>query len=80
MDVLTHLVVGLHIMGIAALLGGVVGLVVTGQALDAGASHGVVLAALASAQVIVVAVVITSLPETAHRDLDELNPLDRAPA
>ena len=64
----------------AALLGGVVGLVVTGQALDAGAPHGLVLGALASAQVIVVAVVLTSLPETAHRDLDELNPLDRAPA
>ena len=37
-------------------------------------------ALLASAQVIVVVVVLTSLPETAHRDLDELNPLDRAPA
>ena len=35
----------------AALLGGVVGLVVTGQALDAGAPHGLVLGALASAQV-----------------------------
>ena len=45
----------------AALLGGVVGLVVTGQALDAGASHGVVLGALASAQVIVVAVVHVTL-------------------
>ena len=46
----------------AALLGGVVGLVVTGQALDAGAPHGLVLGALASAQVIVVTVVLRRCP------------------
>ncbi len=61
-----------------ALLGGIVGLVITGQSLDAGYSHGVVLGSLALAQIVVVIVVLTVLPETAHQDLDDLNPVDKA--
>ena len=61
----------------AALLGGIVGLVVMGALLDAGCSHGVVLGWLALAQLAVVVVVLLWFPETAHRELEDLNPLDR---
>lgn len=60
----------------AALLGGIVGLLVMGRLLDAGASHGAVIAGLATAQIAVVIVVLVWLPETAHRELEELNPED----
>jgi MFS family permease len=61
----------------AALVGGIVGLVVTGALLDGGESHGVVLGSLASAQLAVVAIVLLWFPETAHRELEDLNPIDR---
>jgi MFS family permease len=61
----------------AALLGGIVGLVVMGTLLDGGRSHGVVLGWLATAQLVVVAIVLLWFPETAHRELEELNPIDR---
>lgn len=60
----------------AALLGGIGGLLLTGRLLDAGNSHGVVLGSLASAQLVVVLLVLVWLPETAHRELEDLNPLD----
>jgi MFS family permease len=60
----------------AALIGGIAGLLTTGQLLDAGNSHGVVLGSLASAQVAVVLIVLLRFPETAHRELEELNPED----
>lgn len=47
-----------------------------GRLLDAGASHGAVIAGLATAQIAVVIVVLVWLPETAHRELEELNPED----
>jgi MFS family permease len=61
----------------AALLGGIVGLVVTGELLDRGSSHGAVLGGLASAQLAVVTIVLLWYPETAHRELEDLNPIDR---
>lgn len=64
----------------AALLGGIGGLLVTGAWLDGGQRHGVVLGTLASAQLAVVAIVYLSFPETAHRELEDLNPIDRLPA
>ncbi len=63
----------------AALLGGIVGLLVMGTLLDRDWSHGSVMALLASAQLIVVVVVVRFYPETAHRELEELNPVDRPP-
>ena len=63
----------------AALLGGIVGLVVMGALLDGGRSHGAVLGGLASAQLVVVAIVLLWFPETAHRELEDLNPIDRPP-
>jgi len=62
----------------AALLGGIGGLLVMGRLLDAGWSHGRVIGMLALAQVAVVAIVLAWYPETAHRELEELNPLDAA--
>jgi MFS family permease len=63
----------------AALLGGIVGLVAMGALLDRGSSHGAVLGGLASAQLVVVTIVLLWFPETAHRELEDLNPIDREP-
>ena len=60
-----------------ALVGGSIGLVFTGQMVDRGWSYGQVMTVLAAAQVVTAAIVLASYPETAHRDLDELNPEDR---
>jgi MFS family permease len=60
----------------AALLGGIVGLIVMGQLLDRGWSHGRVMALLASAQVAVIVIVLRWYPETAHRELEDINPED----
>jgi MFS family permease len=60
-----------------ALVGGSLGLVATGELVDRGWSYGEVMVMLALAQVVTAAIVVLSYPETAHRDLDELNPEDR---
>jgi MFS family permease len=62
----------------AALVGGIGGLLATGWLLDSGRSHGIVLGGLSTAQIAVVFVVLRWFPETAHRELEELNPLDAA--
>ena len=48
-----------------------------GALLDRGRSHGTVLAGLATAQLLVVTIVLLWYPETAHRELEDLNPIDR---
>jgi MFS family permease len=63
----------------AALLGGVIGILLVGAMRDAGVSYGTAIALVALAQVVVVAVVITSFPETAHLELEALNPEDAVP-
>ena len=60
----------------SALLGGIGGLLVMGTLLDRDWSHGSVMALLASAQVVVVIIVLRWYPETAHRELEDLNPED----
>ena len=62
----------------AALLGGIVGLIVMGQLLDHDWTHGRVMALLASAQLLVVVIVLRWFPETAHQELETLNPEDAA--
>ena len=52
--------------------------IVTGSA-GAGVSYGTAIALVALAQVVVVTVVITSFPETAHLELEALNPEDAVP-
>ena len=63
----------------AALVGGIAGLLSTGRLLDAGWPHGRVMLLLASAQIVVVVIVLRWYPETAHRELEELNPVDAGP-
>jgi MFS family permease len=60
----------------AALIGGIGGLLVMGTLLDNDWSHGSVMALLASAQVVVVIIVLRWYPETAHKELEDLNPED----
>jgi MFS family permease len=60
----------------SALIGGIGGLLAMGALLDRGWPHAQVMALLASAQVVVVVIVLRWYPETAHRELEELNPLD----
>ncbi|MGA1345250.1 MAG: MFS transporter [Ilumatobacteraceae bacterium] len=62
------------LLTVAALLGGVIGLLVAGWMLDGGRSYGAVLGMLAMGQLLAVAIVLGFLPETAHRELEELNP------
>jgi MFS family permease len=63
----------------AALLGGVVGILLVGAMRDAGVSYGTAIALVALAQVVVVTVVLLSFPETAHLELEALNPEDAVP-
>jgi len=60
----------------AALLGGIGGLLATGWLLDRGNTHGTVIGGLATVQIAAVVIVLRYFPETAHRELEELNPLD----
>jgi MFS family permease len=60
----------------SALLGGIGGLLLVGHLLDDDWSYGSVIGLVALGQVIVVLVVITRFPETAHRELEDLNPED----
>ena len=60
----------------SALIGGIGGLLLVGQLLDRGQSYGQVIGVVAIAQVVVVLIVLTRFPETAHRELEDLNPED----
>ena len=64
----------------ASLLGGSLGLIITGKFLDRGHSYGAVLGVLSLTQIVVGFLVLRRLPESAHRELEELNPEDRAVA
>jgi MFS family permease len=58
----------------AALVGGSIGLLLSGRLLDLGWSYGTTMAVMAIGQVVAVVIIVSRYPETAHRDLDELNP------
>jgi MFS family permease len=60
----------------SALIGGVGGLSLTGRLIDGGWSYGSTLALLAVGQFIVTVLVVAAYPETAHRELESLNPED----
>jgi predicted MFS family arabinose efflux permease len=59
----------------AALLGGGAGLLIAGAWLDH-ASYAVVLGVLSLGELVVATLVLTTYPETAHKELEELNPID----
>lgn len=61
----------------SALVGGSISLLLTGALLDAGWSYGTVMMALVIGPALVSVIVLTTFPETAHRELEELNPQDR---
>ena len=61
----------------SALVGGIGGLLLVGRLLDQGWSYGQVIGVVAVGQIVVVVVVLTMFPETAHRELEDLNPVDR---
>lgn len=60
----------------SALLGGSLSLLLTGALLDSGLSYGTVMLALVIGPVMVSLIVLATYPETAHRELEELNPED----
>jgi MFS family permease len=60
----------------ASLLGGVLGLLTMGALLDEDWSFGTILAILAIGQLIVTVLVVVFYPETAHQELEALNPED----
>jgi MFS family permease len=59
-----------------ALLGGSLSLLLTGALLDSGLSYGTVMLALVVGPAMVSVIVLATYPETAHRELEELNPED----
>ena len=59
-----------------ALVGGIGGLIATGQMIDDGWSYSSVMFLFAFAQIVVTIIVLTSYPETAHRELEDMNPED----
>jgi MFS family permease len=61
---------------VASLIGGSVGLIVAGYLLDTGMSYGRVMLTFALGPVIVAALVAAKYPETAHRELEDINPED----
>jgi MFS family permease len=60
----------------AALIGGIGGLLSTGWLLDAGWSYGQVMGMLGLCQLAVAVLVVAGYPETAHLELEALNPED----
>ena len=64
------------IISAAALLGGIGGLLATGWLLDAHWSYGSVMGTMAVGQLVVVVLVLAFYPETAHHELEDLNPED----
>ncbi len=58
----------------AALVGGSIGILASGQLLDRGWSYGATMLLMAAGQIIAVVIIVARYPETAHKDLDELNP------
>ncbi|WP_420451049.1 MFS transporter [Ilumatobacter sp.] len=60
----------------SALVGGIGGLSLTGRMIDGGWSYSSTLAVLAIGQLVVTVLVVAFYPETAHRELEQLNPQD----
>src|SRR6056297_3404267 len=60
----------------SALIGGIFGLVATGALLDGDWAYGWVMALMGVGQLVVTVLVVAFYPETAHRELESLNPED----
>ncbi|MEJ7584132.1 MAG: MFS transporter [Acidimicrobiales bacterium] len=68
------------IIAVVSVLGSAVGLVSAGLISDSGAGLGRAMQVLLVGPLIVGVLVLLSFPETAHRELEDLNPEDRLPA
>jgi hypothetical protein len=60
----------------SALIGGSISLLITGALADSGVSYGPIMLALVFGPIAVSMIVLFTYPETAHTDLEELNPED----
>jgi MFS family permease len=65
-----------YMITVSALIGGSIAVLMTGPLLDRGYSHWEILGTFALGQLVVAAIVILAFPESAHRELEELNPED----
>ena len=65
-----------YLLTASALVGGSIGLLTVGWALDNGWSHVRILGLFAIGQLAAATIVLTLFPETAHRELEEINPED----
>ena len=61
----------------SALVGGSISLLATGALLDRGVAHGPIMSVLLVGTLIVTLIVWRTYPETAHRELEDINPGDR---
>ena len=61
---------------VAALLGGSIGLVAGGMLVDSGWSYGTVMLSFAAISLVVSVLILAFYPETANKDLEDLNPQD----
>ena len=68
------------VISTCSLVGSSAGLLLAGWLLDRDVSYGQVMALLSTGPLIVAVLVLTRFPETAHADLDDLNPEDRLAA
>ena len=69
-----HRSAGAAMVTACGLIGGSLGLIAAGQLLERGWSYGEVMAALALAPIMVMVIVLTKFPETAHRELEDITP------
>ncbi|MGA1499612.1 MAG: MFS transporter [Ilumatobacteraceae bacterium] len=61
----------------SALVGGSISLLATGALLDRGVAHGPIMSVLLIGTLVVTLIVWRTYPETAHRELEDINPDDR---
>ncbi len=66
------------LISMLSLVGSSIGLVAAGWAVDRVFGYGAVMAVLGTGPLVVAALVVAFYPETAHHELEELNPEDRA--
>ena len=65
------------LISVMALVGSSIGLIAAGWALDQTIGYGTVMAVLSIGPLVVAALIVVFYPETAHHELEELNPEDR---
>ncbi|HEX9258864.1 MAG TPA: MFS transporter, partial [Acidimicrobiales bacterium] len=62
-----------------SLIGSSLGLLAVGELVDSGRTYGLAMLLMGLGPIVVAALVLALYPETAHRELDDINPEDRMP-